>query len=157
MACPLLNRVAVEINMKTVAYSEPENLTVKNGNRIQLPLGLLGFEQIKEYELLADSAEEPFMWLQMLDEPKQAFLVVPPAIAFSDYRPDLSVDDVKFLGLQKPDEALIFNIVTLRGPNQATVNLKGPVVLNRLTLLGKQVIPLNAADYDLQCPLDTAS
>ena len=143
--------------MKTASINEAERVKVPTESIIKLPLGLLGFEENKGYVLLTNPDEAPFMWLQMLDEPKQAFLVVPPAIAFSDYRPDLSVEDVKFLGLEKPDEALIFNIVTLRGPNQATVNLKGPVVLNRLTLLGKQVIPLNAADYDLQCPLDTAS
>lgn len=153
MACPLLNRVSVELNMKTVAFNEPENLTVTNGNRIQFPFGLLGFEQIKEYELLADPAEEPFMWLQMLNATSQSFLVVPPSTIVPDYHPNLSPEDVEFLELREPGDVLLLNIVTLRGRQQATINLKGPIVINRHSLIGKQVIPLNVANYSLQFPL----
>ena len=49
--------------------------------------------------------------------------------------------------------ALIYNIVTLRANGRATMNLKGPVVLNRYTLTGKQVVITNAAQYALQHPL----
>ena len=41
----------------------------------------------------------------------------------------------------------------MRGPQQATVNLKGPIVLNRRTLVAKQVIPLNAPEYSVAHPL----
>ena len=140
--------------MKTQDLIEPENTTVNHGNRIQFPLGLLGFEQIKEYELLADPAEEPFMWLQMADRTSQSFLVVPPTTVVPDYNPDLSPDDVEFLELREPGDALLVNIVTLRGRQEATINLKGPIVINRHTLIGKQVIPLNVAKYSLQFPLE---
>lgn len=141
--------------MKTASTNQPDRVAVPTESIIMLPLGLLGFEVNKRYVLLADTDEAPFMWLQMLEEPKQAFLVMPPSIAMPEYRPDLSLEDVEFLGLRNPDDAMIVNIVTVRGPNQATMNLKGPVVVNRLTLLAKQVIPVNAADYDLRHPLDT--
>jgi flagellar assembly factor FliW len=36
------------------------------------------------------------------------------------------------------------------------VNLKGPVVINRRTLVGKQVIPRNVAGYALHHPLPAA-
>jgi flagellar assembly factor FliW len=69
--------------------------------------------------------------------------------------PDLSPEDVKFLALESPDDALLLNIVTLRPRGRATVNLKGPVVINRFTLVGKQVVLANAADYSVQHPLPT--
>ena len=44
-----------------------------------------------------------------------------------------------------------------RTPNGgATVNLKGPIVVNRHTLRGKQVIPTNAPKFALQHPLPVA-
>jgi flagellar assembly factor FliW len=45
------------------------------------------------------------------------------------------------------------NIVTLRNQGPSTVNLKGPIVVNRCTRIAKQVIPLNAGLYPLQHPL----
>jgi flagellar assembly factor FliW len=70
-----------------------------------------------------------------------------------DYQPDIAEADVKFLELTTPADALLVNIVTLRGDGQATINLKGPVVINRHTMVGKQVIPNNAAQYSLHHPL----
>ena len=120
---------------------------------IRLPFGLLGFEHVKEYALLANPKEEPFMWFQMLDDTKRAFLVAPPSRLVPDYQPDISDDEVGFLKLADPADALLLNIVTLRGNGQATVNLKGPVVINRRTLIGKQVILNNAVKYSLHHPL----
>jgi flagellar assembly factor FliW len=89
----------------------------------------------------------------MLEHPHQAFLVVPPAHVKSDYQPELGQEDVEFLGLEKPEDAWVLNIVTLRPSGEATVNLKGPIVIHRQSRKGKQVIPLNAADYALRHPL----
>jgi flagellar assembly factor FliW len=139
--------------MKTAELMEIETRPMTGGETIVLPYGLLGFEQVKNYVLLAKPEEEPFMWLQMLDGGKQAFLVVSPFLVSTDYQPDISDDDVEFLGLTEPADALLLNIVTLLGNGQATVNLKGPVVVNRHTLVGKQVIPNNAARYNLRHPV----
>jgi flagellar assembly factor FliW len=132
---------------------EPETHCTDGRDIIRLPFGLLGFEHVKQYILLVNPAEEPFMWLQMLDDAKRAFLVAPPSRLVADYQPDISDDEVEFLELTGPEDAFLLNIVTLHGSGQATVNLKGPVVINRRTLIGKQVIPNNAAQYSLRHPL----
>lgn len=140
--------------MKFAELTEPDVLdTVEQDNVIHLPLGLLGFEKIKKYVLLADPAEAPFAWLQVMDDPNLAFLTVFPVTVIADYHPDISEEDADFLGLEEPEDALVLNIVTLKAHGKATVNLKGPIVLNRRTLIGKQVIPTNAVEYSLQHPL----
>ena len=139
--------------MNTLETIEPETCAVNEETVVQLPYGLLGFERVKNYKLLASPSEEPFMWLQMLDDAKHAFLVISPFLVLPDYRPDISAEEVEFLGLNSPADALLLNIVTLRGHSRGTVNLKGPIVINRHTLLAKQVIPNNVAQYDLQHPL----
>jgi flagellar assembly factor FliW len=136
--------------MSTVVESAPVNTVT-----VRLPLGLLGFERIKSYWLVSNPVDEPFSWLQVPDEGDLAFLVVPPAAVVPDYAPELSADDVAFLGLENPDDALIYNIVTLRPDGSSSVNLKGPIVLNRHTMTGKQVVLANSP-YPLQHPLASA-
>ena len=131
-------------------------LPVSGENIIHLPLGLLGFERIKKYVLLENVEEAPFRWLQMLDDSNIAFLVVPFFEVLLEYWPDISQEDVQFIGLSSPVDALIFNIVTLRPNGRSTVNLKGPIILNRFNLQGKQVVISNAADYALQHSLPVA-
>ena len=123
---------------------------------MRLPSGLLGFESVKEYVLTGRLEEAPFLWLQRPDDPSLAFLVVPPGEVIADYQPNIPATDAEFLGLQTPEDALLLNIVTLHSDGHATVNLKGPIVLNRSTWVGKQSVPTNAADYSTQHPLPTA-
>jgi flagellar assembly factor FliW len=120
---------------------------------VRLPAGLLGFEQMKNYLLIAKPAEAPFRWLQVKGNPSLAFVVIEPFLFLPDYQPDIPAADVDFLGLSSPADAAVYAIVTVAGPHRATVNLKGPVVINRNTGLAKQVVIANAAKYSVQQPL----
>jgi flagellar assembly factor FliW len=142
--------------MSTLDTTELEITAVRRENIIHLPKGLLGFETIQKYVLLANPEEAPFEWLQVLDRPDLAFLVLSPFEVLANYEMKLGEEDVEFLNLASPADALVRNIVTLRPMGTSTINLKGPIVINRNTLIGKQVILANAADYELQQPLPTA-
>ena len=120
-------------------------------------MGLLGFEQIKDYVLISNPGEEPFRWLEVRNNPALAFVVVDPFVVVPDYRPNLPQPDVEFLGIKSPEDVQLLNIVTIQGPNRATVNLKGPIVLNRHTATGKQVVVSNAIEYSVQHPLPVAA
>jgi flagellar assembly factor FliW len=124
--------------------------------RISIPAGLLGLERVKDYELVANPAEDPFVWMQSVGEPELAFLLVSPFLVVNDYKLDISPDDTEALGLDDADDALVFNIVTLRGTDAATVNLKGPIVINRFTKIAKQVVLNNAAEYSVRHPIVSA-
>jgi flagellar assembly factor FliW len=140
------------------SLAEPPNIVAlldESAVPLRLPLGLLGFEPLKEYVLLRHPGEEPFRWLQSQADPGLAFLVVSPFDVVPDYSPDVSEDDCAFLGLESPEDAALFNIVTLRPGRPATVNLKGPIVINVRTFVAKQVVLTNASDYAVQHPLST--
>jgi flagellar assembly factor FliW len=124
---------------------------------LRLPLGLLGFEQVKQFILTENPQEAPFGWLQVQDDPRLAFLVINPGTVFPWYQPDVAAADVAVLGLEKPEDAAIYIIVTLLPNRPPTANLKGPIVVNRQTSTAKQVIPVNAAEYAVQHPLPVAS
>ena len=142
--------------MKCVTSFETEVVPKPVICDVRLPMGILGFEQMKNYLLISNPDEEPFRWLQVKDNPALAFIVIKPFLVAPDYHPDIPEPDVQFLGLGAPEDAALLNIVTLHGPNRATVNLKGPIVINRNTGIGKQVVIANAAEYSVQHPLPLA-
>jgi flagellar assembly factor FliW len=136
---------------------EQEVQAVPSGGVLQMPAGLLGFEHVKHYVLLGSREEAPFLWLQMADDPNLSFLVVEPSYVLDNYQPEVSEAEVEMIGLKSADDAWVLNIVTLHRDGHATVNLKGPILINRRTLAARQVVPLNAAEYDLQHPLPVAA
>jgi flagellar assembly factor FliW len=142
--------------MKCLGSTESELLEAPVSCDIRIPAGLLGFEQIKQYLLISNPVEEPFRWLRVKDNPSLAFVVVEPFLAVPDYHPDIPDGDVQFLDLKKPEDALLYSIVTLHPGKRATINLKGPLVINRNTGIGKQVIVTNATSYSVHHPLPEA-
>jgi flagellar assembly factor FliW len=142
--------------MKTAEQTELEMPVLAQTQTLQMPLGLLGFEPIKQYLCVESPEEAPFCWLQAVNEPGLTFLVIPPFEVLSDYQPNISDEDVAFLELASPADARLLTIVTLRGNGRATANLKGPIVVNRRTNRAKQVVLSNAAEYPLQFPLPQA-
>jgi flagellar assembly factor FliW len=143
--------------MNTAELETEPLITSRSETVIHLPSGLLGFEQVKRYVLSSRPGEEPFQWFRNSTDPKLSFVVISPFEVVPNYLPDLPTEDVNILGLESPDDALLLNIVTLRARGRATVNLKGPIVINRFSLVGKQVVLANAADYSVQHPLPTVT
>ncbi len=139
--------------MKAREKTAPNDPARTRGNPVILPAGILGFEHLRHCLLLSQPGEEPFLRLQAQEDPRITFLLIEPALVVRDYRPDIPEQDVNFLGLKSPEDTQLYNIVTVRGPDSSTVNLKGPLVFNRHTRVGKQVIPNNAAEFSVQHPL----
>ncbi|MFO1488094.1 MAG: flagellar assembly protein FliW [Verrucomicrobiota bacterium] len=139
--------------MNSVSTFETETIAAPVVTEVRIPAGLLGFERIKDYLLVANPAEEPFRWLQVKNDAALAFVVIDPFLVQPEYQPDIPQTDVEFLGLTDSRDALLFNIVTVYSPTRATVNLKGPIVFNRRTMIGKQVVLANANTYSVQHPL----
>ena len=135
------------LDMSSVAEIE-----ITKTQTIQLPLGLLGFERIKTYSLITKDDQKPFCWLSVPEGDDLAFLVVPPSLVLPDYALDMSDDDADYLEIRNPNDALVFNIVTLKSDGSATVNLKGPIVINRHTMIGMQVV-LSQSQYAIKHPI----
>ena len=142
--------------MKCAEMLELETPVIVRRDPVRMPNGLLGFEKIKDYILTTNPDEHPFAWLQVQDDTALAFVVIDPFLALLDYQPDIPQEDVEFLKLKQADDALLLGIVTIHDAHRATVNLKGPIVINRHTHVGKQVIIANAGAYSVTHPLPVA-
>ena len=143
--------------MKCAEMIETEQPAVARRDAVRMPNGMLGFEEIKDYVLSSNPSEHPFAWLQVQDNSSLAFVVIDPFVALADYQPDIPQTDVDFLKLKSADDALLLGIVTIHNDQRATVNLKGPLVVNRHTHVAKQVIIANAAAYSVTHPLPLAA
>ena len=100
---------------------------------IELEEGLLGFPQERRYCLLQAKPGSPFHWLQSVERPELAFLVVGPHEFFPDYEVLLGDETARDMALEKPEEAAILTLVSIQEDRAVTANLVGPVVVNTRT------------------------
>ena len=117
------------------------NLSIEKENIITFEQGLLGFEELKQFAIIAVEECLPFEWLVSLEDPMVAFPILNPTFFFSDYKPSLSKDDLVLLDIKKEKDVEMFCIVTLgKKPEDVTLNLKGPILINMKNKMGKQVV-----------------
>jgi flagellar assembly factor FliW len=107
------------------------------------PEGVLGFPRDRQYILLEHDAEgSPFKWLQSLESPDLAFIVVDPLMVDARYRFEIDVDTARMIGTDRSEECAVMAIVNVprEQPIHMTANLKAPLVVNVQTRAGRQVI-----------------
>lgn len=104
--------------------------------------GLFGFEGYRQFVVLSTDEASPFRWLQSLEEPSLAFVVIEPRHFMPSYAPTISDIDAQALGLDADTACLTFVVVTIpQGkPEEMTANLMGPIIVNPETRMARQVI-----------------
>ena len=134
--------------------SGPSTVSVE----VTFPAGLPGFPHAHRFQLAPwNDGETPFLVLCAMDDPHARFVVVSPWAFYPDYEFGLQEDVAERLGVTEPRDALVFCMVTLcDSPHHATVNLLGPIVVNRRTLEAAQVV-VPAIGYGVRAPLAVAS
>ncbi len=107
---------------------------------IELEEGLLGFPQERRYCLLQVKEGSPFKWMQSVERPELAFLVVGPHEFFRDYEVFLGDEAAAEMALEKPEDAAVLALVSIQEDQAVTANLMGPVVVNTRTGRGRQIV-----------------
>jgi len=112
------------------------------------PLGLIGFPELQSFALIEAKKEAPFWWLQSLDDPTIAFMILRPELFKKGYEAKLKNEDLADLQIDKDDIPNIMVIITMpTNPNEATANLKAPLAVNLNKRIGKQII-MDNKDYN---------
>lgn len=120
---------------------------------LTMPEGLPGFPGFDRYVLLEDEKTAPFCWLQSLDEPDLALVIMDPLVFMPDYKLGLEafIKDRKWTGV-KEEDLLVYVVVNISGEDEdkkITANLMGPLVMNSKNNEVIQVV-LSDADYSYQ-------
>ena len=119
-------------------------IEISENQKIFIEEGLFGLEDVQEYVLLNSSEDSPFYWLQALDIPDIAFLLVDPTLVVKDYKLSVVEGDLDSINLKDNDDYLLFSIVNLNNdPAKTIANLLGPLVINKENHKAKQVISTN--------------
>ncbi|MEN6521544.1 MAG: flagellar assembly protein FliW [Armatimonadota bacterium] len=120
------------------------NIDVNNESIIHMDETMLGFEHCNRYVLLQDRPDTAFKWMQSIDDPTVAFLVINPNDFFPDYEIELTDEQAESLKLSDAHDSVMFTTVTLdRKSNRATTNLVGPIVMNVQTMHASQIVLQN--------------
>lgn len=125
-------------------------IRIKESELIGMRGRILGFERHKRFALLTFEDSTPFLWLQSVDDPGIAFVVINPRIVKPDYTPAISEGELELLDIQRTGDIALLSIVTVRSdPFRATANLRAPILINTSKRSAKQVI-LDDPGYPIQ-------
>nr|PZN01725.1 MAG: flagellar assembly protein FliW [Bacillota bacterium] len=138
------------MKIKTKFFGEIE---VEEKKIIRFPNGIIGFEDLKTFVLIDHPGSDVIKWLQSANERDFAIPVLDPTSFFPNYSPALGESDLKSLKLSSLEDAVVLTVLTVpKNPENSTVNLKAPIVLNPIERLGAQLIAENS-EYLVKHPV----
>lgn len=122
----------------------------ETNNKFFMPEGLIGLPDFKRFELIVDPESLPFVVLRAVEGDEIQIPAVEPVGLVENYRLDIGDADAEMLGLVGVDaNPLILNVATIKSyePQKVTLNLAAPILINRRTRVGKQVVLMNYQNY----------
>jgi len=110
---------------------------------IHFPEGIPGFETHHDFRFIPEE-EAPLAHLISITEDKVGFILLRPEVYFPEYLKEMDVDEegIKVLNISKNNPVDVWVILTLNRQEMAktTVNLRAPILFNRVDGIGTQVI-----------------
>ncbi len=136
--------------MTQTSFSDADVATVE----LHFAAGLPGFPAAHHFALGTwGGPDSPFLLMSSLEDPDVGFVVISPFVFYPDYEFDLDDAIAQRLGLVEPSDVVVLCIVTLQDhPADATVNLMGPIVVNRNNGEACQAVQPHSA-YEVRAPL----
>ncbi len=132
----------------TVSTSRFGEIKVNSDLIIRMTAPFPGFPESSRFVIIPHKKGSAFIWLQSLDNPGLAFVVIQAAHLKPDYYPTIPDLIKKELGADGNGFLEILLILTIPAgrPREMTANLLAPVIINSEKRLAKQVIL--DQDYD---------
>ncbi|MCL2189346.1 MAG: flagellar assembly protein FliW [Defluviitaleaceae bacterium] len=126
-------------------------LSYNPGDALDFPVGLPGYPDDRRFLLIGmEDTRETFYWLQSLDDGDVCFPMMDVYKALPDYDPHVDPDELADLGEIEGTSLEVYNIAVIPDDiAQTRVNLRAPVIINRATQKGKQIICANE-DYPVR-------
>ncbi len=127
----------IKINTKRFGEMEfPEDAMVR------VLGGLIGLSGYENFVIIRYQDDSPFYWLQCVDDPELALVMIDPHLFKPDYDPPIPLSLNAELDVQAPGELSVFVIVTIPAgnPGAMTANLLGPMVVNPRSRRAKQLV-----------------
>jgi len=113
---------------------------------LYFPHGLIGLDDKREFVLIPVRDNSPFLLLQCVTDPGLGLLVADPFPFLPDYNVKLEQAEKKILRVENIRQIAVLVTVTIpkNQPQQTTLNLSGPIILNTKARLGLQAPQVDA-------------
>ncbi|MGB8657268.1 MAG: flagellar assembly protein FliW [Candidatus Zixiibacteriota bacterium] len=120
-------------------------IDLKESEVIDFPKGVLGFSQLTRYAILEQKESAPFKWLQSLEDPNVAFVIIDPVQFFPNFKLEIHEKEIEELNYASYSDLVTYAIVTVpQDPSLASADLLGPLVVNPKRRLAKQAVMSNS-------------
>ena len=111
---------------------------------VTFPQGLLGYLKLKRYLILKEKNYTPFLWMVSTDNPEISVVLIDPRCFHKTYAPNITRRDLNELSAENPQSLEMYSIVTMNeDPTLSTANLSGPILVNQVNKIGKQLVLLD--------------
>jgi len=111
---------------------------------------IIGFQDYRRFTLIDGPENSGVTWLQSLDSPELAFLMLRPKLIIADYKVSLHPLELSELAVGSVDELETFSLLVVpEDQRKVRTNLKAPILINQKRGLGKQTV-LENSDYPIQ-------
>ena len=139
--------------MITLTSTRFGELEIDEGDIIDFPAGIPGFEDKHHWILLGDG-DNAIMWMHSAEDGELALPVSTPDSIRSDYNAQIPREILEPIGDVMEGDVAILIVITIPPdrPWDMTANLKAPIVVNKSNRVAMQTIALND-DYDFRCPV----
>lgn len=129
-------------------------IEIKETEIISFPKGIPGLDDYKKFVLFpVDEQDSPYFFLQSIEKKDLCFFLLDTLAYFADYDIELDESTIQSLSVESPSDIIVLSLITVTTSLQeATANLKGPIILNVKKNLAKQVV-LDKTDYLIKQPL----
>ncbi len=111
---------------------EPEDILL-------FPQGVMAFEDLKHWVLLADDHVETIGWLQCVTRPEIALAVASPRRYAPGYQVQVKRSQVQPLELGQEHQAFVLAVLN-KEAEEYSLNLRAPLIINLDRRIGRQVV-----------------
>ena len=112
--------------------------------------GIPGLENLRKFVIVSNGSD-PIMWLVSIEDESIALPVINPWLVRVDYVVDIPRDVMEELEINDMEDVQVWAVLVIprEKPEDMTINLLAPIVINVKKGLGKQVI-MEGSGYEIR-------
>ncbi len=122
---------------------------------LHFPEGLIGFESLRDFVVMANFKEGPLFWVQSVEDPEIAFVLTDPTNFFPEYKVMPDSNERRKLGMSEGEVSHSLAVVTVQEGGKVTLNLAAPILFSVSNNQAMQVA-LEKTSYTTRHPLPAA-
>ena len=121
-------------------------LEIDEDKIIKFDRGIPGFENLRDFMIVEKKESYPILWLVSLEDTDVAIPVIDPWLIRVDYSVDIDEDTIRELDIKGMEDLRILSVLVIPvgKPEDMTINLMAPIIINKRTGKGKQIIMENS-------------